>query len=172
MMDVVEISTEVRRCPNCDAVVTGRRNKLFCSMNCRKRYSEPKQNAANSPRKRRANMELFARSRRLGEELYKVRPQDRLGFIQELIDEARNGDDSQLRDILSNYKLQYPHPFNDTHMFPKGSRSYCTIAQATRNYCKKFWRADVADVVYGRVSEPDTGECPKSVRPLIKRKAA
>ena len=141
-------------------------------MNCRKRYSEPKQNAANSPRKRRANMELFARARRLGEELYKVRPQDRLGFIQELIEEARNGDDSQLRDILSNYKLQHPHPFNDTHMFPKGSRSYCTIAQATRNYCKKFWKADVADVVYGRDSEPDTGECPKSVRPLIKRKAA
>ena len=74
MMDVVEISTGVRRCPNCDAVVTGRHNKLFCSMNCRKRYSEPKQNAANSPRKRRANMELFARARRLGEELYKVRP--------------------------------------------------------------------------------------------------
>lgn len=172
MVNLIETNTEMRRCPNCGVEVMGRRNKLFCSANCRKRHSEPKQNAVNSPRKRRTNMEFFVRARRLGEELYKVRPQDRLGFIKDLIDEARNGDVSQLKDILSNYKLLHPHPFNDRHMFPKGSRSYCTIAQATRNYCKKFWRADVSDVVYGRVSEPDTGECLQSVRPLIKRHAA
>ena len=146
-----------RLCPQCSSEVTGRPNKIFCTSNCRKRHSEPKRNSYSSPTKRRENQEFFDRALRLGEELYGIPPNQRLGFIKDLIDHARLGEDCQLQDILSNYKLLHPHPYHDTHLFPKHSRSYCTIAQATSNYCKRFWKADVRLVVYNRVGYPYSG---------------
>ena len=125
--------------------------------NCRKRHSELTRNSYISPTKRRENREFFDRALRLGEELYAVPPNQRLGFMKDLIDHARLGEDAQLRDILSNYVLLRPHPYYDTHLFPKHSRAYCTIAQAASNYCKKFWKADVKLVVYNRVPQPYDG---------------
>ena len=147
-----------RLCPQCNGAVFGRRNKIFCTSNCRKRHSEPTRNSYSSPTKRRENSEFFDRALRLAVELYALPPNQRLGFMKDLIDYARLGEDPQLRDILSNYVLLHPHPYNDLHLFPRRSRAYCTIAQAASNYCKRFWRANVRDVVYGRAPEPPTGE--------------
>ena len=78
--------------------------------------------------------------------------------MKKLIDHARRGGDAQLRDILSNYKLLRPHPLEDRHLFHRRSRSYPTIAQAASRYCRRFWKADVREVVYGRAPQPPTGE--------------
>ena len=155
--DVTPAKKLQRLCPQCSSAVTGRPNKIFCMPNCRKRHSEPTRNSYISPTKRRENREFFDRALRLGEELYAVPPNQRLGFMKDLIDHARLGEDAQLRDILSNYVLLRPHPYYDTHLFPKHSRAYCTIAQAASNYCKKFWKADVKLVVYNRVPQPYDG---------------
>ena len=155
--NITPVKKTKRLCPQCSSEVTGRPNKIFCTSNCRKRHSEPTRNSYSSPTKRRENREFFDRALRLGEELYAVLPNQRLGFMKDLIDHARLGEDCQLQDILSNYKLLHPHPYHDTHLFPKHSRSYCTIAQATSNYCKRFWKADVRLVVYNRVGYPYSG---------------
>ena len=134
--DVTRDKKPKRLCPQCSSAVTGRPNKIFCTPNCRKRHSEPTRNSYSSPTKRRENRDFFDRDLRLGEELYAVPP---------------------TQDILSNYVLLHPHPYYDTHLFPKHSRAYCTIAQAASNYCKKFWKADVKLVVYNRVPQPYDG---------------
>ena len=131
--------------------MTGRPNKIFCTSNCRKRYSEPTRNSYTSPTKRQENRAVFDRALGLGQELYAVLPNQRLGLMKNLIDHARLGEDCQLQNILSNYKLLHPHPYHDTQLFPKYSRFYCTIAQATSNYYKRFWHADVRLVIYTRV---------------------
>ena len=82
---------------------------------------------------------------------------ERLGFMKDLIDIARAGQDAQLRDILSNQtliKLSWSEKQKCLH---RKSSDYCTISQAASNYCKRFWKADVRDVVYGRAPEPPTG---------------
>ena len=87
-----------RLCPQCNGAVFGRRNKIFCSSNCRKRHSEPTRNSYSSPTKRRENSEFFDRALRLAVELYALPPNQRLGFMKDLMDYARLGEDPQLRD--------------------------------------------------------------------------
>ena len=147
-----------RRCPKCNKSVTGRPNKIYCSSNCRKRANEFTRNSFCSVTKRRENAEFFDRAKRLAEELYTIPPSERLGFMKKLIDHARKGGDAQLRDILSNYKLLRPHPLEDRHLFYRRKPHHLTIAQVTARYCKKFWKADVREVVYGRAPQPPTGE--------------
>ena len=91
-----------RMCPRCGTPVAGRPNKLYCTANCRKRHREGKRNAALSMAKRRENVELYDRAKRLTEMLYLTPPMERLGFMKDLIDIARAGQHAQLRDILSN----------------------------------------------------------------------
>jgi hypothetical protein len=155
--NVTPQSKPQRLCPQCKSPVTGRPNKVFCNSNCRKRYSEPTRNSFSSATKRRENREFFDRAMRLAEELYGIPPNQRLGFMKDLIDYARLGEDRQLQDILSNYVLLHPNPYTDPHLFPKRSRAYCTITQAASNYCKRFWKSDVKLVVYNRVPEPYDG---------------
>jgi hypothetical protein len=140
-----------RLCPQCSSEVTGRPNKIFCTPNCRKRHSEPTRNSYSSPTKRRENREFFDRALRLGEQHYGLPPIQRPGFIKDLIDHARLGEDRQLQDILSNYVLLHPHPYNDKHLFHRRNREYWTIAQLASEYCKKFWHAEVRLVVYNKV---------------------
>lgn len=144
-------------CPQCLAQFRFRKSKTYCRPKCRIYASRPVQNSQNSPTKRRQNLILFDTARLMGERLYSLPPQERLGHMKALIDEARAGN-TALREILSNWKLIHPNPQTERWLFPRGSPSYCTIAQAAQNYCKKFWRANVADVVYCRVPEPPTGE--------------
>ena len=155
--DFIPVKKTKRLCPQCSSEVTGRPDKTFCTPNCRKRHSEPTRNSHSSPTKRRENREFFDRALRLSEELYSIPPNQRLGFMKDLIDHARLGEDRQIQDILTNYVLLHPNPYQDFHLFPKRSRSYCTIAQAASNYCKRFWRKDVRLVVYNKVGYPYDG---------------
>ena len=158
LFDVIE-SDEIRQCPNCKAKVSGRPNKIYCSSNCRKRGTETKRNSQLSPTKRRENLEFFDRALRLAEELYKTPPPQRLEFMRDLIDYARTGEDRVLRNILCNPMLLRPNPYTQRFLFYRRSRVYCTISQAASNYCKRFWRANIKDVVFCKVPQPDTGEC-------------
>ena len=146
-----------RKCLHCCSNIEGRANKQFCSGNCRKRYGEPKNNSQFSLTKRRRNMEFFDRAMRLTEHIYSLPPNERLGCIKYLVDLARSGQDNQLREILCNQYLMKANPFRDKHLFHRKSWRYLTIAQIARNYCKRFWRAKVKDVVYGNANEPDDG---------------
>ena len=146
-----------RKCQRCLKPILGRPNKLYCSSNCRKRHNEPKRNASYSPTKRREQLEFFDRALRLAECLYSIPPNQRLGFLKELVDLAREGDNGQLRLILTNYLLRHPNPIYDRHLFHRRNRAYPTIAQAVNYYCKRFWKADAKLVVYNKVPEPDDG---------------
>lgn len=145
-------------CLNCgDPFIPKRKDMKFCKPTCRKAYSRGIQNSAHSPSKARNNAVFFDTARLMGERLYTLHPSERLGHMQQLVEEARQGN-TQLRELLSNWKLRHPNPVDETWMFPRGSRSYSTIAQAAQAYCWHFWGANVDDVVYCRVPEPPTGE--------------
>ena len=146
-----------RRCPRCGAAVTGRPNKIYCSANCRKRHKEIKRNSVLSMAKRRENTELYDRAIRLTEMLYSIPPQERLGFMKDLIDLARLGGDAQLRDILSNQTLIKLAWDEKKRFLQRNHNDYCTITRAASNYCKRYWCANVRDVVYGNAPEPPTG---------------
>jgi hypothetical protein len=150
-------NNKIRTCPRCSALVQGRRNKIYCSPNCRKRHKEIKRNSFSSVSKRRENTEFFEKAKRLAEQYYNIPPGQRLGYLKNLIDLARSGEDMKLRDILSNYKLLHPHPVDDKHLFHRENRANGTIAQEASKYCKRLWKADVKEVVYGKAPEPPTG---------------
>jgi hypothetical protein len=157
-----------RFCPKCNTQLEGRPNKRFCSSNCRKRYAEPTRNAKFSPTKHRESVEFFDRALRLAEIVYTTPPLERLGLVKQLIGAARYGEDKHLRDILSNRYLLQAHSFREPHLFYRRRRSYLTIAQIARNYCKRFWHADVKEVVYGRAPEPDDGVVDEKCPPINK----
>ena len=92
-------------CLRCGSSFFYRSNKKFCTSNCRKRYSEHKANSECSIKKRTENGRLFERASRLGEEYYKTPPPERLGFLKDMIDLARSGEDPHLRLVLSNLVL-------------------------------------------------------------------
>jgi len=151
------LEEDFSNCLHCLKPFKYRKSKMYCSSNCRQYACRPKQNSQCSVTKRRKNLMLFDKAMRLAEILYSLPPQERLGFIKTLIDEARAGNIS-LREILSNHMLRHPDPNKDRWMFYRGSWAYCTIAQAAQNYCKRYWHQDVSDVVYCRCPEPPTGE--------------
>lgn len=154
---------KVNPCPHCGASFTPNRlNQRFCSANCRKgshqkkdRAKNPK-NSAHSPTTRYDNALLFDRAMRMSEELYLNSPSERLGYVKDLVDEARSGN-SQVRRILTNKFLLFAGA-DERHLFFRRSRSYPNITQAANRYCWKFWRVGVVTVVRDMVSEPETGE--------------
>ena len=94
--------------------------------------------------------------KRLTEMLYLTPPLERLGFMKDLIDIAR-----QERCTIAGY---FEQPNTDqvelvrqAKYLHRNSSDYCTISQAASNYCKRFWKANVGNVVYGRTPEPPTG---------------
>jgi hypothetical protein len=91
------------------------------------------------------------------ERLYVTRPEERLGFVQELITQARNGD-MDIRSMLTN-RFFLGASFQDRPwLFYRRSWNYPNIAKAAHAYCRKFWGASVESVVENRVPEPETGE--------------
>ena len=165
VFDVIE-GNGLATCPQCETQYPFRKGKIYCSPNCRKAASRGIQNSRTSKAKARDNYEFFDTARRMGETLYSLPLSQRLGHMKELIDEARAGN-TALREILSNYKLRHPNPKDDSWMFPRGHRAYCTIAQAADRYCRKFWGAYVTDVVYNKVPEPDDGQIEKASHHII-----
>lgn len=83
---------ELATCPNCGTLFKPRRKDMkFCKANCRKAFSKPTQNSLHSPTTARKNMELFQLARQMADVLYSLPPNRRLGHLQELISEAREG---------------------------------------------------------------------------------
>ena len=145
-------------CCVCGATIQSQRStKKYCGANCRQKANRNQQNSASSKTKARTNAELFDRAKRLAEELYASPPEKRLGFMQSLIAEARAGN-TKLREVLTNQKLLRPNPIKEKHLFHRSDPTFCTIAQAAQYYCKRYWKANVADVAYNRVEEPEKGE--------------
>ena len=151
-------------CPVCHFEYPYRSNKKFCSPNCRKNSSQRalrKQRTENntySPTKARINKEHYELAMRLAETLYTMPTNERLGYIESLIQLARSGISPKLRNILTDPTFVWPDP-NDRHLFFRGCREYCTIAQAVDRYCRASpWNSRGPDVVRGITSEPETGE--------------
>ena len=156
--EVNEGASEALFCCVCGTTIRSQRTtKKYCSANCRQKANRNQQNSASSTTKARTNAEFFDRAKRLAEVLYTLPPEKRLGFMQQLIGEARAGN-TKLREVLTNQKLLRPNPIEEKHLFHRSDPAYCTIAQAAQYYCKRFWKANVADVAYNRVEEPETGE--------------
>ena len=156
--EVNERAAKALFCCVCGTTILSQRTtKKYCSVNCRQKANHNQQNSASSKTKARTNAEFFDRAKRLTEVLYTLPPEKRLGFMQQLIGEAR-GENTKLREVLTNQKLLRPNPIEGKHLFNRSDPTYCTIAQAAQYYCKTFWKANVADVVYKRVQEPETGE--------------
>lgn len=153
-----EGASEALFCCVCGTTIQSQRTtKKYCSANCRQKANRNQQYSASSTTKARTNAEFFDRAKRLAEVLYTLPPEKRLGFMQQLIGEARAGN-TKLREFLTNQKLLRPNPIEEKHLFHCSDPAYCTIAQAAQYYCKRFWKANVADVAYNRVEEPETGE--------------
>ncbi|WP_170582921.1 hypothetical protein [Ruegeria arenilitoris] len=87
-----------------------RKDQRYCEEKCRKAHHQSKSrkenpvNAASSPTKRRQQMELMNSAMRHAEILYSLPVSQRLGYMKELIDLARNGN-QKLRNILTNKYL-------------------------------------------------------------------
>ena len=156
--EVNEGASEALFCCVCGTTIQSQRTtKKYCSANCRQKANRNQQYSASSTTKARTNAEFFDRAKRLAEVLYTLPPEKRLGFMQQLIGEARAGN-TKLREVLTNQKLLRPNPIEEKHLFHRSDPAYCTIAQAAQYYCKRFWKANVADVAYNRVEELETGE--------------
>lgn len=151
------IQQDYKNCENCEKEFLYRKNKRFCSANCRKYANRPTQNGRESPTKKRDLLERYDLAILLGERLYDLKPEQRLGFVKDLIERARNGE-TQLRHVLSNPRMRNVDPIWEVHKLPRKSKTYYTIAQAANNYCKRFWKANVWEVVACKVPEPETGE--------------
>lgn len=152
-------------CPACGALFKLRRNKTYCSPRCRKTASKRKQrrqapaNATYSFIKAREQHEKFELAERMAETLYTMPPGERLGYIETIIQLARNGYSPKVRDILTTPQLIKPNP-RDRYLFYRGRpQVYCTIAQAANRYTIwSPWRSSVDRVVKGFVDDPPTGE--------------
>jgi len=145
-------------CPGCGEPFPYRSNKRTCSARCRTKVNRTTQNGTESPSKRRQLIHRNDTAMVLAERLYSLPPCERLGYMQELIQRAREGD-TWLREVLSNHRLIKPNPIYDRKLFYRRNPEYRTISQAAQNYCKRFWKANVWEVVHNKVPEPPTGEC-------------
>lgn len=167
-------------CPNCSASFPYRSNRRFCSARCRKDHSQKQirstspMNAHNSPTVRRDQHELFDLAMRMAERLYSLPPFDRLGFLEEIVQQARSGQCPRLRKVLTMPHLLYPDRQRRGLFHRRCPDAYLTIAQVAERYCRMMWGAGVVAVISGETQEPMTGEVddsaksatsPQSVRP-------
>lgn len=159
-----QATTSHKLCSHCSQLfLPNRKDQRFCSSRCRKCESQKKRrlsspvNSTHSLSKRRDNLVFFDKALRLAEILYSLPVPLRLGFMQDLVIQARSGDKT-LRQILSNQYLLRADNTQKWLFHRKCPASYFTIAQAADRYCRKFWGYCVKDVVYGIAPEPPTGE--------------
>lgn len=151
-------------CSRCGTEFPYRSNKKFCSPSCRKASSQEgarakaPANAKHSRAVKREQYRTYELAGLLADNLYALPPFERLGYLEDLVQQARSGAHPRLRRILTNPQLIRPDP-NKRFLFPRRCPAYCTIAQAANRYCMwSPWQAGVASVVRGKVPEPDTGE--------------
>ena len=147
------IREKVRLCLNCDSKVIGRRDRKYCSANCRKRFSENTQNSHSSNSKRDRNYRLFDRCSRLSEYYFSHPPFERLGLMKDWIEIARSGKDKTLRDILSNKFLMHQNDYGNPYSGKRG-RYFGNITKECEKYCRNYWKASAHDVVYNIAAQP------------------
>lgn len=151
-------------CPHCGAHFPFRSNKRFCSATCRKLNAQDKVRAktpANAQQSRwvqRDQMEIFDLGMRMAERLYKTPPDQRLGYINYIVDLARSGESPRTRQVLTMPTLLKPDPTRRSLFWRNCPNTYLTISQAANRFCWHFWNAGVKDVVRGVAPEPSTGE--------------
>lgn len=155
---------KVATCPECGDTFPYRSNKRFCSDSCRKAHQrkEDRQknpvNAAKSCSAKKQQKEDFDLAMRMAETLYTMPPNQRLGYIEDVIQTARQGESARLRRVLTNPAFIWPDPKMRHLFFRRAPGSYCTISQAADRYCRRSpWQAGVTEVVRGDVPEPATG---------------
>ena len=150
-------------CLLCGATFTGRSNSKFCTSKCRKQQHQQndreihKLNAASSPTIKRQQLELFDLAMRLAESLYTLPPCCRLGYLEDLIQSARSGENPNVRRVLTMPQLLYPksdEPFKFWRRCPIG---YFTISQAADRYCRRYWRNGIIFVIRNPTYHPATG---------------
>jgi hypothetical protein len=145
-------------CPKCsDIFIVRRRDAQFCSRKCQRNSSRGPRTIQHSPTERRRNQDHYCRALQLAADLYSTPPNQRLGFIKDLIDAARSND-SQLRSIFTDPKLLFPNRNEPWWFYRRCPSSYCTISQAADRYCRKYMGSGVREVVSPNYSEPETGE--------------
>lgn len=159
------ISYRTTDCPSCGVIFKYRSNKKFCSANCRKASSQKAlrkitpANAANCTSIQRDQTEVFDLAMKMAETYYCMPPAHRLGYLEEVVQQARSGDCPRVRKILTNPAFIWPDR-QEKHLFYRRTPgSHLTIAQAANHYCRSSpWSAPVSQVVRGEVPEPPTGE--------------
>ncbi|MEW2915511.1 hypothetical protein AB1A64_00420 [Ruegeria sp. ANG10] len=163
---------KARNCPNCGLEFQPRRrNQKYCQPNCRKGAYQQKDrkknpvNAKSSPTKRRGNTEFFELANRLAEDMYSMKPSERLGFMKDLVDQARSGN-QKIREVLTNQFILYATVDEYPWLFHRRSRSFQNITQAANAYCRKFWGTGVLEIILEDVPEPETGEVPTEANGL------
>jgi hypothetical protein len=143
-----------------------RKDKRFCSRKCQKKSSN---NAARGPQdnktssvSRKRNEQHYNLSYSLAETYYTTPPQERLGFLKELVDVARFTEsprDKHIKNVLTHKALTYPNR-QKKNLFYRGMPfTYCTISELVNRYCKRFLGASSRTVFTSpHFKEPDTGE--------------
>ena len=150
-------------CLLCGAKLAGRSHKKFCSSKCRKQNYQQndraihKLNAASSPTTKRQQLELFDLAMRLAESLYTLPPSCRLGYLEDLIQSARSGENPNLRRILTMPQLLNPKSDEPFKFWRRCPISYFTISQAADKYCMRYWKRGVIFVIRNPTYFPDTG---------------
>lgn len=102
-------------------------------------------------------MVFFDKARRMAEDLYGLPISERLGYVRQIVRDARLGD-NKLRQILTNQYLLRAKSDSRRLFHRNCPQSYYTIAQVADRYCQVFWKRDVRSVTFGLAAEPETGE--------------
>ncbi len=114
-----------------------------------------------SSTKRRENELLFDTNRRIAEDVYTRPPCERFDYVAAMIEAARLGS-GKLRALLMNKFLLCPD-YNMRGLFHRNCpAAYLTASQIASVFCKLAWKAELRDVIYGKVSGPP--DCSVEVR--------
>jgi ribosomal protein S27AE len=157
---VALVQADHRPCPKCGTAFTPKRtNQKYCGRSCQS-------NASRGPRSGEYSYELAERNRKhyeragwLCHDIYRLPFDQRLQFMADLIEAAREGD-GELRGILTDPKLLGAEPCFGIGKLGDDKRNGAmkNIAKAADAYCRRFWGTGVANVVHKRATVPPTGE--------------
>lgn len=145
-------------CEACGAPFERQRStKRFCSGRCQNNSQRGSRRIADSPEEAQRSSRHYSRAKWLAHDLYSKAPRNRLSFMAEIIEAARDHD-AQLRSILSDPVLLSAGREDRGLFHRRAPLTYKTIAQAADAYCRKFWGHGVKAVIYRKCPDPDTGE--------------
>lgn len=152
-------------CPQCGDLFPSRSNKKFCTQKCRKahhrlvmRKETPEAKNNMLPSEQRRNLELRHLNLVLSEKVYRMAPNQRLGYVESVLQIARSESGGLLRFLLQNTKYQYPNPHDRGLFFMSAPKAYKTFPQLCNHYLLNSpWNCYLTDFLKG-VPDPSTGE--------------